>query len=38
MAYRKMTVNGTQYQYVIGESNIHIKGVGNFKVRSTATR
>lgn len=30
MSYRSINVNGTDYEYVIGKSNIHIKGFGDF--------
>lgn len=32
MSYRTINVNGTDYEYVIGKSNIHIKGFGDFPV------
>lgn len=30
MSYRKIEVNGKTYEYVIGKTNIKIKGVGVF--------
>lgn len=33
MSYRKIQVEGKTYQYVIGGSNIHIKGVGDFPTK-----
>lgn len=41
MSYRKIEVNGKIYEYVIGQINIKIKGVGVFstvEVGSAATR
>jgi hypothetical protein len=28
MSYRKISVDGTEYEYVIGKSNLKIKGIG----------
>ncbi len=31
MAYRKINVNGTQYEFVVGKSHTKIKKIGVFK-------
>ncbi len=28
MAYRKIKVNGKEYEYVVGRSNVKVKGLG----------
>ena len=33
MSYRKIEVDGVEYEYVIGKSNIHIRGFGDFSVK-----
>ena len=33
MSYRTINIHGTDYEYVIGKSNIHIKGFGDFPVK-----
>lgn len=30
MAYRKLTVDGKEYEYVVGKTHVKIKGVGVF--------
>lgn len=33
MSYRKISVSGTTYEYVIGRTNVKIKGVGVFATK-----
>lgn len=30
MSYRKITVDGTEYEYTVGRSHVKIKGVGSW--------
>jgi hypothetical protein len=34
MAYRRVFVKDKPYEYVLGRSNIHIKGLGDFSVKA----
>lgn len=38
MSYRKIEVNGKTYEYVIGQVNIKIKGVGVFSTVETSDK